>query len=117
MLVDYEKSIRIIGSALLKAIGFSVMTAINGRKALDIFREHGSGIDLILLDLLMPEMGGLETYHMLREKSPSIPIVIYSGCSAEEIREELDNDEHAAVIQKPYNPAQLRDALMGLITI
>jgi CheY-like chemotaxis protein len=115
LLVEDEESIRIIGSALLKAIGFSVITATNGREALDIYRERGSGIDLVLLDLLMPEMGGFETYRILREISHSIPVVICSGCNAAEILEEIGDDEHAAVIQKPYNPGQLRKTLMGLI--
>jgi len=115
LLVDDEESIRIIGSALLKAIGFSVITATNGREALEICREQGSVIDLVLLDLLMPVMGGFEAYRKLRKIDPSIPVVICSGCSAEEIQEDIDSDKYAAVIQKPYGPDQLRTTLMKLL--
>ena len=115
LLVDDEESIRIIGSALLKAMGFSVMTAINGREALEIYREHIGAIDLILLDLLMPEMGGIDTYRKLREISPAIPVVICSGNNVNEIQESIELDEHAASIQKPYKLDQLRDTLMELI--
>ena len=114
LLVDDEESIRIIGAALLKAIGFSVVTATNGREALEIYREQGSAIDLVLLDVLMPVMGGFETYRKLREISPLIPVVICSGYSAEEIQEGI-TDEYAAVIQKPYKPEQLRTILMKLL--
>ncbi len=115
LLVDDEESIRIIGSALLKAMGFSVMTAPNGRDALDKYREHGSEIDLILLDLMMPVMSGIDTFQALRGINPEIPIVICSGYSVEGIMEELKNDHHAAVIQKPYKPEQLRNTLMKLL--
>ena len=115
LLVEDEESIRIIGSALLKAIGFSVMTATNGREALEICRVQGSRIDLVLLDVLMPVMGGFETYRILRETDPEIPIVICSGYSAEEIQEGINDDEHASVIQKPYSPDELRNTLLKLL--
>ena len=115
LLVDDEEGIRIIGSALLKAMGYSVVTATNGREALEICREQGSKIDLVLLDLLMPEMGGIETYRLLREITPVLPVVICSGCDIGDIQEEIDGDQYAALIQKPYNPVQLRDTLKKLL--
>jgi PAS domain S-box-containing protein len=115
LLVDDEAALRAIGSALLNAMGFSTITASNGREALRIYSERGSGIDLVLLDMIMPEMGGLETYRFLREVSPAVPIVICSGYNVEEIGEDIDNDELAAAIQKPYQPDQLRNTLMQLL--
>ena len=117
LLVDDEQSIRAIGAALLKAMGFSVMTASNGREALDIYGTHAGSIDLVLLDLLMPVMGGIDVYRILREKSPAVPIVFCSGCSIDELIEDIEDDQHAAMIQKPYNPVQLRDMLIKLIDI
>lgn len=115
LLVDDEESLRLIGSALLKAMGFSVVTAMNGRESLEIYREMGGRIDLILLDLLMPEMGGIDAYLQLREISSSIPIVICSGYAVEEILESINTDAHADVIQKPYKPDQLRETLMKFL--
>ena len=115
LIVDDEESLRIIGSALLKAMGFSVMTASNGREALEIYRERGSGIDLILMDLLMPEMGGIDAYLLLREISPAIPIVICSGYGIEGMSEEFDNDEYTAALQKPYKLDLLRNTLTKFI--
>lgn len=114
LLVDDEEALRTIGSALLESMGFSAMTAANGREALDIYRERGSGIDLILMDLIMPEMGGIETYHELRKVAPTVPIVISSGYSVGEVSE-LMNDEYAGVIQKPYRPDRLQEVLMKLL--
>ncbi len=112
LFVDDEAEIRIIGSALLNSMGFSVITASNGREALEIYTLHEREIDSILLDLIMPEMGGLETYRFLREASPALPIVFCSGYDIEEISSIVEEDGHAEVVQKPFNPDQLRTALL-----
>jgi CheY-like chemotaxis protein len=117
LLVDDEEGLLIIGATLLKAMGFSVMTATNGRDALEIFRERGSMIDLILLDLIMPEMGGVDAYHRFRDLSPAIPIIICSGYSDEEFKTGIEGDEFAAVVNKPFKPDQLRIAMMSLFEL
>jgi DNA-binding NtrC family response regulator len=116
LLVDDEGALRIIGSTLLSAMGFSVLTAANGREALDIHHERGNGIDLVLLNLFMPEMGGVETYRELRSVSPYLPIVICSGYAVEEVLVEIMKDERAGVIQKPYKADQLQEVLMKVLS-
>ncbi len=91
LLIDDEEGLRIIGSALLKAMGYSIITAENGSEGLEIYRTKSSAIDLILLDLIMPEIDGAQTFRLLREISPDIPIVICSGC-----RMSKGNITHAA---------------------
>jgi len=115
LLVDDEAALRVIGSALLKAMGFSAITAANGREALEIYSLHKNEVDLVLMDLNMPVMGGIDAYRLLREMSPSIPVVICSGYSVEGIMEEIDSDEYAAVVQKPYKPDQLQNTLITLL--
>jgi two-component system, cell cycle sensor histidine kinase and response regulator CckA len=115
LLVDDDKALRIVGSSMLKAIGYSTLTASNGREALDIFRERGSDIDLVLMDMVMPEMGGVEAYHELRQVSPSIPVVICSGYNVDEFSIDIDNDKNAGSIQKPYRPDQLREVLKKML--
>jgi PAS domain S-box-containing protein len=116
LLVDDEEPLRIIGSALLKAMGFSVMTAANGCKALELFTEQRAAIDLVLMDEMMPEKGGLETYEILREQYPYLPIVICSGYTIDDIQEKIAADPCSAVIQKPYRPNELRNTLTELIS-
>lgn len=115
LLVDDEEELRIIGTSLLKAMGYSVTIAPDGREALEIYHEQRAGIDLVLLDLLMPEMGGVHMYRRLREISPSLPIIVCSGYCVEEILADIHSDKYSAVIQKPYNTDQLRNALMKLL--
>ncbi len=115
LLVDDEQSLRTMGVVLLETLGFSAMTAQHGLEALDIYRERGDEIDVILLDLVMPVMGGLETYRKLRIIDSTLPIIICSGYSAESVLDEIGNDQHAGFMHKPYNPDQLREKIMQLM--
>lgn len=114
LLVDDEQALRDLGEILLKSMGFTVLTADHGRKALDIYHERGGEIDAILLDLIMPVMGGIETYHELRKTAPNHPIIICSGYSVEPVKMIIENDENAVFMRKPYNPAELRDCMVRM---
>ena len=115
LLVDDEEELRTIGPIRLKQIGYSTLTATNGREALEIYREHAEKIDLVLLDVLMPELGGVETYYQLREISTTIPIVFCSGCSQKELSSDILNEEHTDFLRKPYDTDQLRTILLHMI--
>jgi CheY-like chemotaxis protein len=116
LLVDDEESLRNMGTLLLEALGFTAMTAQHGREAVDIYRELGSEIDVILMDLIMPEMGGIEAYHELRKIDLTIPIVISSGYGVESIADVIDNDTHAAFVHKPYHPNELRNVMIQMMS-
>lgn len=115
LLVDDEQMLRNMGELLLGMLGFSVITAENGREAVEIYRERGAEIDVILLDLIMPVMGGIEAYHELRKISSAIPIVICSGYSIESVIGTIADDEHAGFMNKPYKPDVLRDVVMKMV--
>jgi len=115
LLVEDEELLRVMGKELLGALGFTTMTASNGSEALEIYRERGSEIDVILLDLVMPVMGGIETYQELRRISQIVPIIICSGFGVESIENVIENDPHAGFMHKPYNPGELRDMLVRMM--
>jgi PAS domain S-box-containing protein len=115
LLVDDEQVLRDMGSDLLEAIGFATLTAENGKKAVEIYRERSGEIDVVLLDLTMPEMGGIETYHELRKINPTVPIIFCSGYGMDSVEDVITDDPHAGFVQKPYNPAELRSALTGMM--
>jgi two-component system cell cycle sensor histidine kinase/response regulator CckA len=115
LLIDDEYELRVLGSIRLHNIGYLPITAANGLEALTIFKEQQNEIDLILLDLIMPEMDGVETYHRLREISKTIPIVFCSGCSKSELSIDILNDAHTDFIKKPYKPVQLRSVLHEML--
>jgi len=115
LLVDDEEELRVLGSIRLDKFGFSAITTANGLEALEIYREQDAKIDLILLDMLMPEMNGIETYHRLREISLTIPIIFCSGCSKNELSDDILADEYTGFLKKPYKSDQLQKVLMNML--
>jgi two-component system cell cycle sensor histidine kinase/response regulator CckA len=83
LVVDDEDLIRDLGSRLLAKSGYRVIGSSNGREALEVYQERGDEIDLILLDLIMPEMGGRQCLEGLLRLDPSVKVVIASGYLAE----------------------------------
>ena len=111
LLVDDEESLRNMESALLEVLGFETISAANGCEALEIYKARGSEIDLVLLDLIMPEMGGVEAYHELRKIDKTVPIVICSGYGVESVSDVIAADPKSGFLHKPYNPIELRRVL------
>jgi CheY-like chemotaxis protein len=115
LFVEDEETLRIMAETLLDALGFSVITTAHGSEALEIYRERGSEIDVVLLDLIMPVMGGIETYHELRKINSTVPIIICSGYGVESVENVIGNDPHAGFVHKPYKPNDLRDVVVKMI--
>ncbi|MHB8058757.1 MAG: hybrid sensor histidine kinase/response regulator [Desulfuromonadaceae bacterium] len=115
LLVDDEESLLTVGAALLEAMGFSVVTAANGSESLEVYRLQKGRIDLVMMDLVMPGMGGVETYRELRKIDSVIPIMICSGYGAESVADVIEDDECACFLHKPYKPAELRRELNRMV--
>jgi PAS domain S-box-containing protein len=107
LLVDDESSLLMMESTLLKSIGFTTVTAANGREAVELYKLRGNEFDLVMLDLIMPEMGGIEAYHELRKINKTVPIIICSGYGAEAATDITSTDDKASFLHKPYNPVEL----------
>ncbi len=103
LFVDDDEDIRRVMSAQLHNLGLEVSTASNGEEALVLFDPRK--YDLILLDLTMPVMTGLETYERIRTIDPNVPIVLSSGFSREKI-DHLD-DGNTYFLMKPYTISEL----------
>ena len=117
LLVDDEEILRNVGADILELIGFTVVTAANGREALEIYNQRQSEINLVMLDLIMPVMGGIDAFHELRKISSTIPVVICSGYGVEEIENSIAHDDNTRFIKKPYRPEQLRSVLAGMLVV
>ncbi len=79
LLVDDEALVRRIGRTLLSKLGYEILEAADGLEALEICRERGESVSLVLLDLTMPNLSGKETFARLRETHPDLPVLICSG--------------------------------------
>jgi len=102
LVVDDEPLVRAFASEGLKGLGYQVLVAENGKQALQIYAKHVGKIDCVLLDLIMPELSGLETYRRLRTQDPQVRVVFASGCSTGGILRDAPDAKQAAFIGKPY---------------
>jgi CheY-like chemotaxis protein len=116
LLVDDEESIRALGRKMLERFGLSVLTASDGREALNIYRQHGRGIDLVLLDLTMPHMDGHETFCALRSIDESAQVVLCSGFTVNDVSEQFAGKDLANIVQKPYTSDDLFAVLEPLLS-
>ncbi len=112
LLVDDEESVRGTGMAMLQELGFTTITAENGRQAIDKFNRH-PGIECVILDLTMPLMDGAECFRELRQINPHIRIIISSGYNELEVTTKFAGAGLTGFIQKPYRLSALREALQG----
>ncbi len=115
LLVDDEDTLLVMETTLLKALGFTVITATNGSEALELYKSRAGEIDLVMLDMIMPEMGGIEAYHEIRKIDREVPIIICSGYGAESVTDVIKSDGNAGFFRKPYNPSELRRLLIEKI--
>ncbi len=115
LLVDDEETILAVGRLMLEKLGFSVITAVDGKEAVDIYKERGSEVALVLLDLTMPHMNGEEAFRELRRIDPGVRVIISSGYSEQEIAARFAGKGLAGFIQKPYQVAKLREAVMRIV--
>jgi len=111
LLVDDETDLVSFLEKLLNSEGFNVLTAQNGRQAVDLYESNADSIDLILMDITMPVMNGIEAYIKISERDPRVPILLMSAYS----QESLNCLEYPHFIQKPMHPTQLFEAIRKTI--
>ena len=115
LLVEDEEGLIDMGSQMLERLGFTVLTAADGLQAVELYRERGKEIDLVLMDLTMPHMDGAEAFGELRRMNPEVRVVLASGYSHEDVALRFAGKGLAGVLQKPYNLAKLWETLAGLM--
>ncbi|HEY4745171.1 MAG TPA: response regulator, partial [Desulfuromonadaceae bacterium] len=113
LLVDDEETIRGIGREMLKELGFDVVTANDGREAIEMYKSR-SDIAFVILDLTMPHVDGEQCFRELRVVNPDIRVIMSSGFSEQEVTQKFVGKGLAGFIQKPYKLSILRDAIMAM---
>jgi CheY-like chemotaxis protein len=115
LLVDDDENIRETALELLEDRGFTVIEASNGEEALDIYRERGEEIDIVVLDMVMPKMGGNEAFDQLISINPEVKVLLSTGYSLEGQASDIVDKGCAGYIQKPFNIADLTRKIMEII--
>ena len=115
LLVDDEPIIVEVAEQMLRSLGFQVRTAGSGREALEVYERQGDGIALVVLDMIMPDMGGGETFDRLRRIDPGVRVLLSSGYSLDGEAKEILNLGCSGFIQKPFRLSDLSDVLDELM--
>jgi len=113
LVVDDEKNIRVTLRESLKSLGFDVETAINGEEALELATRRT--YELILLDLKMPGMDGMEVFRQLRERSPSTAVVLVTAHGSVEAAVEAMKLGAVDFLQKPFAPQEIREVVTHVL--
>ncbi len=101
LLVEDNEMLRQAGQSILQALGYRVLTAVNGREALALYKAEG-GADLVITDVVMPEMDGKELIRELSRSDPTLKVVGITGYAVEKVGEELREAGFLDVIYKPF---------------
>jgi len=103
LLVDDEDIIIEVGEQMLKTLGYEVLLARGGKKAIEIYTNNQDRIDMVILDMIMPDMGGGETYDRLKGINPDVKVLLSSGYSINEKANEILERGCNGFIQKPFD--------------
>jgi PAS domain S-box-containing protein len=107
LLVDDEDMVRDLGVRILSKAGYTVLTANNGQNALDVFKKESSLISLVILDLIMPELGGKDCLPELLKIKPEIKVLIASGYAADAATQECVQLGAKGFVAKPFRLEEL----------
>jgi CheY-like chemotaxis protein len=107
LLVDDEDMIWDVISAMLQELGYRVILAENGHEAVEIYQNNPGEIDLVLLDMIMPQMSGTEAFFLLKRLDPGVTVLLSSGYVSEDEIQEVLHAGAAGFLRKPYHIADL----------
>ena len=115
LLVDDEKMIVEVGRELLKELGYDVLVALSGSEAVEAFQSRHEKIDIVIMDMIMPGMGGGETFDRLKEIDPQVRVLLSSGYSVNGQATKILRRGCDGFIQKPFNMHQLAEKVQRII--
>ena len=116
LVVDDEAMLREIAESILQEMGIKVLLAEDGVQALQILQRHQTEIDVVMLDMTMPKMGGEECYRQLRTFAPDLDVIICSGFAETEVRMHFVAANHIDFLQKPYRPENLDEKIRTVLS-
>ncbi len=115
LLVDDEDDIRDLGATLLGRFGYKVITASNGKKALEIYQKEGDGVSLVILDLIMPVLDGKKCLEEILRVNPNAKVVVASGYSDGGSSDGVMAAGAKGFVQKPYNMRQFLTTIREIL--
>ena len=115
LVVEDEEDIRSLVGAMLINLGYRVQLAGNGSEAVEYYRNNWEEIDLVLLDIIMPGMSGLETFQNLQSINADVKVLLVSGYSADGKAAEMLDAGAVGFVQKPFDIPKLSAILQSAL--
>ena len=117
LVIEDEEMVLDVTSSMLKNLGYRVLAARSGEEALRIADTYTGRIDLALLDIILPDMGGKEVYPRLLAFRPNLKVIVCSGYTLNGPAQEILTQGAQGFIQKPYTMAALSEKLLATINL
>ena len=115
-LIDDDDMIADVSEMILKKSGYDVVSAKSGKEAIEVYKENHSRIDMVILDMILPDMGGGDTYDRLKEINPEIKVLLASGYDLNYRGRDIMERGCDGFIQKPFNMNELLEKIRGILT-
>jgi len=115
LLVDDEETSIHVGQEILMTLGYKVLVARSGKEAVELYKANKDKIDMVILDMIMPDMGGGDTYDRMKEINPDIKVLLSSGYIINGQVDEILEAGCNGSIQKPFNVTQLSQKIRGIL--
>ncbi len=116
LIVDDEEMVLDVGVRVLKKLGYFVLESNNGRNAVELYAKVQDKIDLVILDIVMPDMGGGDVYDRLKEINPDIKVLLVSGYSIDDQAREIMERGCDGFIQKPFSVKSMSEKISGILS-
>jgi two-component system cell cycle sensor histidine kinase/response regulator CckA len=117
LLVDDEPIMLNLGKEILEGHGYRVLVAGDGAEAVEIYKQHHSDIDLVILDLLMPRLDGGQTYVEMKKIRDDIKVFFCTGYTPKEVIGSLLEESSLRALQKPFRPTEFMDTVRELLAM
>ena len=111
LLAEDDVAVRDLAQQILTKAGYQVLVAANGREAVSLFARHVADVDLLLMDVVMPDLGGIEAVELIRKIRPEVPAILASGYDDQAVAAATVADQGLGLLRKPFGRAELLRAI------
>jgi CheY-like chemotaxis protein len=112
LIAEDEEMVRALSQRALEGAGYRTLVAANGLEAVRLFEQHRDSVALALLDIVMPDMGGHEVCHRIRQLAPEVPVIFCTGYDPDSSPQ---GDDRCQLLAKPFTPKGLLIAVRGIL--
>ena len=116
LVVDDEECVRTLAADYVQYLGFETIEACDGYEALELYRQHADDIDLVILDLAMPNMDGVTAFLELKKIRPDVRVILSSGYNEQAVAEQFTKEKPDCFIQKPFQLKELESKIAAAMT-